>query len=108
MEALSNMISAAGKKEKDLGPGYGYLRQIADAMKDYGGTATEAQTRAQQTQLLGALDPLMAESKGDALSAYGGVARMVEAPFFSAGQLLPVQRLQDGSYLFGKPNPQYY
>lgn len=106
--ALSNMAAAAGKTEKDLGPGYAYLRQIADTMRDYGAVGGEEQTRAQQVQLLGALDPLMAESKGDYLSAYGGVARMISNPFFSAGRLLPVTRLPDGTFRFGEPNPKFF
>jgi hypothetical protein len=87
--ALETMVRAAGKDPTKMGPGYSYLRQIADAMQDFGGVPGGGQSRANYAAMLGALDPLMAESKDGGLSAFGPIARMLTQPFFSAGVLRP-------------------
>ncbi len=90
LSALDQLLSLSGKEAKDFGPGYNYLRSIADAMADVkltGGASTLTET--QMTQLLGTLDPLMAQGKSNQLSAFGPLSQTLVNPFFSAGPLRP-------------------
>lgn len=103
LDALTKMMQASGKTEKDMGPGYSYLRQIASAMRDFGGASGESQTRMQYMNFLGAMDPLLGESKGQELAAFSPIASMLATPFFSAGQLQPVTKTATG-YRFGQAN----
>lgn len=86
------------------GPGYQFLRQVLDVLQDFGGAGAR-QSRRQYQQMLGALDPLLAEARGEALSAYGPIAQALAQPFFSAGEMVPVRRLPNGRWMFGRPNP---
>lgn len=108
LEALDKVKAASGKEEKDLGPGYKYVRQIAQAMKDFGGTSEGVQTRRQTRDLFSTLDPLLAESKGEALGAYGEIARAMTQPFFSAGRLVDVARDEQGNWTFGRANRKWF
>ena len=104
LQLVANTVGGA----KELGPGYHYLLQIASALRDFGGRRGELPTRAQLQQLRGALDPLVAMTGNQTLSAYGPLVNQITQPFFSAGEILPVTRLQDGSYQFGKANTELF
>lgn len=90
LSALDQLLSLSGKEAKDFGPGYNYLRSISDAMADTrltGGASSLTET--QMTQLLGTLDPLLAQGKSNQLSAFGPLSQTLVNPFFSAGPLRP-------------------
>jgi hypothetical protein len=106
LQALSQLAGATGKTDAELGPGYRYLRSILNVGSQFGGTGSNMQTRRQQLNAMGALDPLMSQSQQQSLNAYGPLARMLSQPYFSAGQLVPMQRTQDGRYVFGEANKE--
>ncbi len=108
LTALAKFATASGQPETALGPGYNFLRSVADAMRDYGGVTGEGQTRTQALQLKAALDPILAETKDPSLSAFEPLARALATPFFSAGNVTPVTRAADGSYIFGEANQSLY
>lgn len=105
---LNQLATIMGKSQTDFGPGYSYLRDLAATERDYGGTQAAPQTRRQYLQEVSALDPLLAESKGQALSAYGPAAQMLTQPFFSGGPLRNATKLQGGGYDFGAANKKLY
>jgi hypothetical protein len=110
IETLNKMRQAAGMTEEQLGPGYRYLNRLADVMAQYGGGplgSNDRQTSRQYTQMMSALDPLIAESKGDELSAYGSLASRLTNPFFSAGKVVPISKDQSGNWVFGETNKQF-
>jgi hypothetical protein len=99
--ALEKMAAASGRKKEEFGPGYSYFKQLASTLGEYGAKgAGEGITRTRYQQLLGQLDPMLAESGGGQLGAYGAIAKMLTNPFFSAGQL--------GNVIFGSPNAKYF
>jgi hypothetical protein len=107
LAAMTSLASAVGKKDSELGPGYRYLRSIIDVADKFGAKdMLNRQTRAQYQQMLAALDPLLAESQGTSgtLAPYGSLVKMLSQPFFSMGQLRPLQKTQSGKYQFGNPN----
>jgi len=110
LSALSNMLAAAGQSPEKGGPGYQYLRQTADVLRDFGGPNSGENITATNIQsMLGALDPLFAEGKGNsALAAYEPLARMFSQPFFSAGSIYPTSKLPNGRIIMGAPNPRYF
>jgi len=88
LNSLDRFLSVTGKKAADFGPGYSFLRGIADTIADFGLTSGASQfTETQQKQLLSALDPQLAQVKSQNLSAFGPLAKSFAAPFFSAGSL---------------------
>jgi hypothetical protein len=107
LTALTKLAEATGKTAADLGPGFRYLQSLLSATKQYGGAGGEPQSRRQALEMLGAVDPILAQTQTGDLSAYGPLARMLANPFFSAGQLMPVQKTQDGTYVFGNPNKSF-
>lgn len=112
LSALTELAGAVGKSDADLGPGYRYLRSILDAGKQFGGGGepNSGQTRRQYQQMMGALDPLLAQSggTGSVLSPYGSLVKMLAQPYFSGGQLMPMTKTSDGRYVFGTPNAQLF
>jgi hypothetical protein len=101
MSALERMVAASGRKKEDFGPGYSYFKQLASTLGSFGGAGESGTTRTQYQQLLGQLDPMLAESGGGQLGAYGAIAKMLTNPFFTAGQL--------GNVIFGtKANAQWF
>ena len=107
--ALDKMKAATGKSDKDFGPGYEYVRQLAATMNDFGAREGYSQpTRAQQIKLYSAFDPMIAETQGEKLGAYGEVARSLAQPFFGAGSLIPVSKDQSGKWTFGETNKKWY
>lgn len=108
LDALETFRATAGVDASVLGPGYSWLRSVADSLRDKGGTSENAQTRAQNAQLRGQLDVLFGEAGSGALAPYEPVARALATPFFSAGQLTPVARTQDGTFVFGQANRELF
>lgn len=107
--AMDKMKEATGKSDKDFGPGYEYVRQLAATMKDFGAREGYARpTRSQVVKLYSAFDPMLAEGKGEKLGAYGEMARSLAQPFFGAGSLIPVQKDQAGNWIFGESNKKWY
>jgi len=109
LSALNKMKEASGQDESKFGPGYQYLRHLAQTMKDFGApTGAKNMSRRQIINLYGALDPLLAETKGEQLGAYGEVARSLTQPFFSAAGLLEVSKDESGKWTFGKANKSWF
>ena len=107
--AMDKMKEATGKSDKDFGPGYEYVRQLAATMKDFGAREGYSQpTRSQAIKLYSAFDPMLAEGKGEKLGAYGEMARSLAQPFFGAGSLIPVSKDQAGNWVFGQNNKKWY
>src|SRR3990167_11294563 len=105
---LGKIRDAMGVAETAFGPGYRYLQSVAGTLRDYGGTDVSPQTRQQYLQYQAALDPLLAEGKGEALAAYGPASRMLSQPFFSAGQLRTAARDEFGNWRFGTANRRLF
>jgi hypothetical protein len=105
---LDKVRTIMGKEPKDLGPGYQYLRNIATAHRNYGGTIPTPQTRAQYQQLMGMLDPLLGQAKNENLAAYGPIAQAFALPFTSSGPLRDTFKDETGRMRFGRPNPILY
>ena len=108
--ALTKMQQATGKGEADMGPGYQYLRHLAQTLVQYGNRPgdTKGMSRIQQKQFYSAIDPLLAEAQGEQLGAYGELARSITQPFFSAGSLVNVGKTDNGEWVFGKANTKWY
>lgn len=108
LTALSGLAGALGKNPaEDFGPGYNFLRSLASAAGRYGGAGGQP-TRTEQLAMRGELDPLLAQTQGQQLGAYGPLARSLVEPFFSAGMLLPTSRDRAGNVSLGIPNPRLY
>jgi hypothetical protein len=93
-------------KDKTFGSGYEYLKQLATSLRDFGGQ--EGQTRQQYANLVSALDPLLAETKGDQLSAFASMTRAMTQPYYTAGQVTPTTQLQSGRTIFGQDISNYF
>ena len=106
--SLEAMRGASDFEEKGFGPGFTYFENLANILGDFGGVEGSPQTRQQVTQLMAALDPIMAELKGQTLAAFGPAAQAVTQPFFSAGSLVPVSQLPDGRWIFGEPEAAFF
>lgn len=107
LNTLEAMLGATGREREKFGPGYNYLRTLADTIQDFGGGGG-LPTRTQRTQFRGALDPLLAQSQSGPLGAYSGIARALTQPFFSAGILDPITKNRSGQSWFGRANPQWF
>ena len=111
--ALDRLREVMGKETTDFGPGYHFLRSVAATAGRYGGEGgppgvPDLMTREKTRGMLGALDPILAMGRGEPISAYGPAAQAFGTPFFSGGQLWPMQRTEDGRYQFGMPNPRMF
>jgi len=99
LQALSRMREATvGGNVWKFGPGYQYLQNIAGAL---GTAGPVARTRAQRLEVLGALDPLLAQAKSGELSAFAPLAQMIAQPFYTYAPPR-VSRTQEGRYQFGR------
>ena len=88
LDAFDRLLEVSGKTSKDFGPGYNFLRGIADTMNDFALTSGASQyTETQQNRLLAALDPQLAQAKNPSLAAFGPIAQSFTSPFFSGGSL---------------------
>jgi hypothetical protein len=109
LTALDKMRAASGKEESKFGPGYQYLRQLATAMRDFGAKPGESQmTRGSLVRFYSAVDPLLSETKGEQLGAYGEIARAITQPFFGANKLVNVFKDESGNWVFGKANTGWF
>lgn len=106
LATLSKVRKLGGAK--GAGPGYKFLRQVATAQRDFGAKEGEGQTRQQYSQMAGALDPLIAETKGEKLSAFSELTRMITQPFYTAGKVTPTSELENGKTVFGESISNYY
>jgi len=86
---------------------YNYLRQVLDALSDFGGSIDDPVGRQDFLQRMGALDPLMAQSQEGPLAPYGSLVSMLVNPYFTAGPLMNVSQ-QNGEYRFGSPNQRLF
>ena len=107
LSTLDKVRGLMGKDEKS-GPGYDYLRQLGSIMRDFGAEKGEGQTRQQYSQMMGALDPLAAETQGSQLSAYSELTRMLTQPYYTAGRVTPTSQLENGQTVFGEPIRNYF
>ena len=88
LDAFDRLLEVSGKTAKDFGPGYSFLRGLADTFADFDLTSGATQyTETQQNQLLAALDPQLAQTKNPSLAAFGPLAQSFTSPFFSGGSL---------------------
>lgn len=108
LDAFDQLLTLSNFKPEDFGPGYNFLRGLADTVQDFSLTSGASQlTETQQDQLLSALDPQLAQTEGGALSAYGPLARSFVNPFFSAGSLTGKVKNRFGD-MIRPPNPAYF
>ena len=118
--------------DKDLGEGYEFLSDLANALSNFGaegdygvtgGTWGDGNyygfpdmdelrdggmTRLGHRQMMSAIDPLLAETQGEQLGAYAAIARMLSMPFFSGGTLMPQTQNIDGTVRYGYRNPKLF
>lgn len=100
--ALSNMRQATVKGNRwKLGPGYTWLQSLIGAFTGFGSgeqpgagspppiAANKGQrlTSTQMMQLLGSLDPLLAQGQGGEIGPFGAIGRMFAQPFATSGQV---------------------
>ena len=106
--AFDQLLSISGKTEEDFGPGFSFLKSVADQVGSFKLTSGATQlTETQQGQLLAGLDPLLAQTNSDQLRAFGPLARSFANPFFSAGSLTGTTKNRFGDMI--RPgNPRYY
>jgi len=106
--AFDELLAISGKTSEDFGPGYNFMRTIADQISDFKLTSGATQlSEVQQNQMLAGLDPLLAQTSGDQLRAFGPLARSFANPFFSAGALTGKTKNRFGD-LIRPRNPRYY
>ncbi len=107
LDSFDRLLDISGKTAEDFGPGYNFLRGIADTLRDVKLTSGATQlTGGQQNQLLSALDPQLAGTSARELSAFGPLARSFANPFFSAGSLSGEVKNRFGQLIKG-PNPAF-
>lgn len=106
--AFDELLRVSGKTGEDFGPGYNYLRGLADTLQDFKLTSGASQlTETQQGSLLSALDPMLAQTQNKNLGAFGAISRSFVNPFFSAGSLTGKVRSKFGDVI-QPPNPRYF
>jgi hypothetical protein len=108
LSSLQAMAGATGKKFKEFGKGGEWLSTIAQTLKQYGAQGqTNMLTPVERAQMLAALDPILAEGKGQGskVAPFAEIARMITQPFFSAGPVSPVAKTPYGSLASGQRNP---
>jgi len=106
--ATLDKVKAVSASDAKFGPGYAYLNQLGSVLRDFGAAAGNGQTRTQYRQMMSALDPLMAETKQEDLSAYSTLTRMLAQPYYSAGSVTPTTQLQSGETIFGQANKGWF
>ena len=94
-----------GGNRWQISPAYTLLQQILGAQEQFGGGAAGGQTRSQQLAMMGALDPLLAQTRSPEAGGFGAIAQLLSQPFFSQGKLSPTFQGPSGNVLFGRPNP---
>ena len=107
LDTLEKVKQVSGNPK--LGPGYAYVKELGSVLRDYSSrNAGNSQTRQQYQQMMGALDPLMAEGQQENLSAFSALTRMLTQPYYTAGQVHPTTTLQDNSVISGTPIKNYF
>jgi len=107
LDTLNKVKQVSGNPT--LGPGYSYLQELGSVLRDYSArNAGDSQTRSQYRQMMGALDPLVAEGQQENLSAFSALTRMLAQPYYTAGQVHPTTTLQDNSVISGTPIKNYF
>ena len=107
LDTLNKVKQVSGNPK--LGPGYSYLQELGSVLRDYSArNAGDSQTRSQYRQMMGALDPLVAEGQQENLSAFSALTRMLAQPYYTAGQVHPTTTLQDNSVISGTPIKNYF
>ena len=91
LQALSNMREATvqGNRWK-LGPGYTWLQSLLGAMgatRDLSPNNGQRLTATQTLQMLGALDPLLAQGQSQEIGPVANIGRLLSQPFFSGGNI---------------------
>ncbi len=101
LDAMSRALY--GGNEHELGAGYEYLKQVAATLGEGGNDPS----RAERLQVLGALDPMLAQSQGGELGAFSSMAQALASPFYTN---LPPQysQTQAGDYQFGSPSQHLF
>jgi len=91
IQALSNLRESTVKGNRwKLGPGYTWLQQILGTFGGAGfgaGPGQQRMTKSQQSSLLGALDPLLAQGQSPEIGPISAIGRMLATPFFSQRNL---------------------
>lgn len=106
LNLLDRMRMAAGiKDENKMGKGYQFLRQMIDALRDFGASG-RAMSRADYMGFISAIDPLI-NSQDKTLAAYGALGKSFLQPFFTGGELVGSRKVGNSTY-FGVPNPVLY
>lgn len=78
-------------------------------MKDFGKKeGYNMPTRADIVKMYSAFDPMLSETSGQQLGAYGEVARSLAQPFFGAGKLVNVGRDEQGNWKFTGQNKSWF
>lgn len=91
LAALDTMLQSTRYSEAQMGPGYQFLTEVADALRDFGGQSGAPMSRQQYQQFVSTIEPLLAQAQGNEdLSMYAGLARAIALPFLSAGPLYGV------------------
>ena len=107
LDSFDSLLDISGRTAEDFGPGYNFLRGIADTLRDFKLTSGATQlTETQQDQLLSSLDPQLAGTSSRELSAFGPLAKSFSNPFFSAGSLSGEVKNRFGQLIQG-PNPAF-
>ena len=111
-EALNRLAGALNLSETELGPGFIFLRQLADILSQFGGGPPgqgQRQTREMFEQQQTALENLMNAAQGNpALKNLIDAARRLSEPGFTAGPVVPLSRDPQGNLVFGAPNPEFF
>lgn len=107
IEQLSQLREQTiGQRDRIAGTGipYTWLQQVAGTSQRLGGAMGAGQTRADYMQMLGALDPLLAQGKSAEVGGALAIGQMFARPFFSPRPLWPRRQVY-GTTRFGMPNP---
>ena len=91
LQALSNMREATvqGNRWK-LGPGYTWLQSLLGAMgatRDLSPNNGQRLTATQTLQMLGQLDPLLAQGQSSEIGPAANIGKLLAQPFFSGGNI---------------------
>ncbi len=110
-QRAEGILSALTKMQKTSkakpGAGMKFLQQVATVMRDYGGRGNNNQTRRQQMEMMGALDPLVQGASTGKTAPYTNLAQMMAKPYFTGGNVVPVSKDQTGKWTFGQYNQDF-
>lgn len=107
LNELREQTQIARKNIAGTGIPYSWLQQVAGTQIAAGGRAGTGQTRAGYMQMIGALDPLLAQGQSAEVGGALGIGQMFARPFFGPQPLWP-QTQTGGVTRFGYANPLLY